>query len=278
VRHVAAPPARERGLSTARAVLKVLALLAERPDGVRAADVAQALGKSGSTAYYLLTSLCEEGFAEHDGVRYRLRPRLPEPGAPGDLGDAVDELFRRTHKRAYLGCVKHGAIEITVVRGRQGMPRMPGLGARIRESAHATAMGKVVLAHLRANARKRYAEGELRAYTSATITSPALLLAELERVRRRGYALDRMELDPDFCCVAAPVLDHRGRFVATLSVSASTRAFDLERELLIAAVTEVAARHSGFQPVAENDLNLDSGKQRVLALVGTSEPHEGGAP
>jgi DNA-binding IclR family transcriptional regulator len=278
VRHVAAPPARERGLSTARAVLKVLALLAERPDGVRAADVAQALGKSVSTAYYLLTSLCEEGFAEHDGVRYRLRPSVPKPTAPGDLGDAVDELFRRTHKRAYLGCVKHGAIEITVVRGRQGMPRMPGLGARIRESAHATAMGKVVLAHLRANARKRYAEGELRAYTSATITSPALLLVELERVRRRGYALDRMELDPDFCCVAAPVLDRRGRFVATLSVSASTRAFDAERDQLIAAVTEVAARHSGFQPVAENDLNLDSGKQRVLALVGTSEPHEGGAP
>jgi DNA-binding IclR family transcriptional regulator len=280
VRHVAAPPARERGLSTARAVLKVLALLAERPDGVRAADVAQALGKSVSTAYYLLTSLCEEGFAEHDGVRYRLRPLVPAPDAPahGDLGDAVDELFRRTHKRAYLGCVKHGAIEITVVRGRQGMPRMPGLGARIRESAHATAMGKVVLAHLRPSAQKRYAEGELRVYTSATITSPALLLAELDRVRRRGYALDRMELDPDFCCVAAPVLDPRGRFLATLSVSASTRAFDAEREQLIAAVCEVAAKHSGFQPVAENDLNLDSGKRRVLALVGTSEPHEGGAP
>ena len=278
VRHVAAPPARERGLSTARAVLKVLALLAERPDGVRAVDVAQALGKSVSTAYYLLTSLCEEGFAEHDGGRYRLRPPAPEPAAPGDLTDAVDELFHRTHKRAYLGCVKHGAIEITVVRGRQGMPRMPGLGARIRESAHATAMGKVVLAHLRASARKRYAEGELHAYTSATLTSPAALLAELDRVRRRGYALDRMELDPDFCCVAAPVLDGRGRFLATLSVSASTRAFDLEREQLIAAVTEVAASRSDFQPVAENHRNLDSGEQRVLALAGTSEPNEGGAP
>ena len=280
MRHVAAPPARERGLSTARAVLKVLALLAERPDGVRAADVAQALGKSVSTAYYLLTSLCEEGFAEHDGARYRLRPpaQAPEPAAPGDLTDAVDELFRRTHKRAYLGCVKHGAIEITVVRGRQGMPRMPGLGARIRESAHATAMGKVVLAHLQAGARRRYAEGDLHAYTSATITSPELLLEELERVRRRGYALDRMELDPDFCCVAAPILDRRGRFLATLSVSASTRAFDLEREQLIAAVTDVAASRSDFQPVAENHRILDSGKQRVLALVGASETHEGGDP
>jgi DNA-binding IclR family transcriptional regulator len=277
VRHVAAPPARERGLSTARAVLKVLALLAQRPDGVRAADVAQALGKSVSTAYYLLTSLCEEGFAEHDGVRYRLRPAVPIAAPHGDLPDAVDELFRRTHKRAYLGCVKHGAIEITVVRGRQGMPRMPGLGARIRESAHATAMGKVVLAHLRPTARKRYAAGELHAYTSATITTPPLLLAELERVRRRGYALDRMELDPDFCCVAAPVLDRRGLLVGTIAVSASTRAFDAEREQLIAAVRDVAASHSIFQPHAENDRILDARAGRVLALIETSVPDEGGA-
>ena len=210
VRHVAAPPARERGLSTARAVLKVLALLAERPDGVRAVDVAQALGKSVSTAYYLLTSLCEEGFAEHDGGRYRLRPPAPEPAAPGDLTDAVDELFRRTHKRAYLGCVKHGAIEITVVRGRQGMPRMPGLGARIRESAHATAMGKVVLASCRAGARKRYAEGELHAYTSRDDHAPARCSPSSSvcggaATRSTGGA------HPDFCCVAAPILDRRGR-------------------------------------------------------------------
>lgn len=258
-------------------MLKVLALLQQRPEGVRATDVARALGKSSSTAYYLLTSLCEEGFAEHDGVRYRLRnaARAPVPG--GDLSEAVDELFRRTHKRAYLGSVANGAIEITAVRGRQGMPRMPGLGARISESTHATAIGKVVLAQLSLAARRRYAAGELRAYTPETITSPALLLAELERVRRRGYALDRKELDPDFCCVAAPVLDLRGRLLGTLAVSASTRAFDAERKQLIAAVRDVAVSRSIFQPDAENDPILDAREPRVLALVQNSEPHEGGA-
>lgn len=269
-------PQRVRGLSTARAVLKVLALLGERPDGVRATDVAEALGKSVSTAYYLLTSLCEEGFAEHDGVRYRLRQAAKAPAPRDDLSDAVDELFRRTHKRTYLATVAHGAIEITVVRGRQGMPRMPALGARIRESAHATAIGKVVLAQLNAAARRRYASGVLRAYTPATITSPALLLTELARVRRRGYALDRKELDPDFCCVAAPVLDRRGRLLGTLAVSASTRAFDAEREELIAAVRDVAASRSIFQPDAENDRILDERERGVLALLHTSEPNEGG--
>jgi DNA-binding IclR family transcriptional regulator len=63
----AGPTARtgQRGLSTARAALQVAWLLAGRPDGVRADEVAETLGKSVSTAYNLLASLAEEGVAEH---------------------------------------------------------------------------------------------------------------------------------------------------------------------------------------------------------------------
>jgi len=53
-----------RGLSTARAALQVTWLLARDPDGVRADEVAHKLGKSVSTAYNLLASLCDAGVAE----------------------------------------------------------------------------------------------------------------------------------------------------------------------------------------------------------------------
>ena len=46
-----------RGLSTARAALRVTWLLARAPEGVRADQVASTLGKSVSTAYNLLASL-----------------------------------------------------------------------------------------------------------------------------------------------------------------------------------------------------------------------------
>jgi IclR family acetate operon transcriptional repressor len=52
-----------RGLSTARAALSVTWLLARAPDGVRADEVAEALGKSVSTAYNLLASLCDSNVA-----------------------------------------------------------------------------------------------------------------------------------------------------------------------------------------------------------------------
>jgi IclR family acetate operon transcriptional repressor len=241
--------AASRSLSTARAVLRVLSLLMERPSGVRADEVAQALGKSTSTAYYLLTSLCEEGFAVHEskGV-YRPARGLEELTADAEqptvlhegLEGAVDELFLRTRKRSYLGAVRPGRIEIVAVRGRQGVRRMPGLGSEIRDSAHALAMGKVVLAVLEPAGLSRYVARGLKSFTPQTITSAKALAADLDQVRSRGFAVDREEFDEDFCCVAAPIFDERGRFVAALGLSVTPHVFDAELEQLAATVIDVA--------------------------------------
>jgi DNA-binding IclR family transcriptional regulator len=238
-----------RSLSTARAVLRVLSLLAERPSGVRADEVAQALGKSTSTAYYLLTSLCEEGFAVHEskGV-YRPARGLEKLTAAAeqasqfhvDFDSAVEDLFLRTRKRSYLGVVRDGRIEIVAFRGRQGVPRMPGLGSEIRDSAHALAMGKVVLSLLDGGAVARYVARGLKTFTSQTITSPDVLAAELATAKRDGFAVDREEFDENFCCIAAPIFDDRGRFVAALGLSTTRHVFDVERDELAATVMDVA--------------------------------------
>lgn len=239
-----------RSLSTARSVLRVLSLLVQSPAGVRADEVAAVLGKSTSTAYYLLTSLCEEGFAVHEskGV-YRPARGLEEltevaehVGAPpAGLDGSVERLFTLTRKRSYLGVVHGGRIEITAFRGRQGVPRMPGLGSEIRDSAHALAMGKVVLALLDPDALSQYMARGLKAFTPHTITAPAQLVAELARVREKGFAVDREEFDENFCCVSAPIRDRDGRFLAVLGLSVTATVFDDEREHLAAVVTEVAA-------------------------------------
>ena len=242
-----------RGLSTARAVLQVLSHLEQHPDGVRADDVAHLVGKSASTAYHLLASLVEEGYAVHEGGLFRAQhePTTPPPAETDRhaLEDAVDDLFLRTHKRCYLGVVRGGVIEIAVVRGRQGIARMPGLGTQITDNAHALAMGKVVLARLRRD--------RARALRRAR---PQPLHADHDHLARRrsrtscarcassGYAVDREEFDDDFCCVAAPILDERGRLAGILGLSASTRAFDAEHAELTAAVRELAMAESAAAP------------------------------
>ena len=271
--------ASSRSLTTARAVLRVFALLLQHPEGVRADEVAKELGKSVSTAYYLLTSLCEEGFAVHEskGVYRRARGleeltaavgehTHPGPSLHDGLAGSVDELFLRTRKRSYLGVVKAGRIEIVAFCGRQGVPRMPGLGSEIRDSAHALAMGKVVLSLLSPSAVARYVARGLTAFTPHTIISPDQLAADLERVRRDGYAVDREEFDENFCCIAAPVFDARGRFVAALGLSMTANIFDSDRDELAPIVVDVA-RHAVRRADARVSAPAAPGEHPHLAPV-----------
>jgi DNA-binding IclR family transcriptional regulator len=287
------PPASRshRGLSTARAALQVVWMLAGRPDGVRADEVADALGKSLSTAYNVLASLCDEGVAAHDprGV-YRLAPAFQDLISNGrapvrelhDLTGVVIDLLARTHKRSYLGVLRAGRLDIVLERGLQGMPKLPGLKPEIGDAAHALALGKVVLAFAPHDTLERFLRRGLGAFTEHTIADPALLQAELSGTRRDGYAVEREEFGVDLCGIAAPILDERGRFVAAIAVSMTRRAFDDEREALVRSVVgaaRAAGRSSGplplelpvggdrlrFQPSAETRWVLDSKHKAGLA-------------
>jgi acetyl-CoA synthetase len=245
------PSSSRRGLSTARAALQVAWLLAARPEGIRADDVADTLGKSMSTAYNVLASLCEEGVAaHHQGGVYRLAPGFRDlirtgVAAPAreihDLSGVVDDLLARTHKRSYVAAVSGGELRVVLERGLQGMPKLPGFDPRIARNAHAVALGKVVLALARPEFVARYARSPgLRRFTANTITDPDALRRELDEVRARGFAVEREEFDRDFCCIAAPVRDPRGRFLAVIGISMTRRAFEDEHEALARTVLEVA--------------------------------------
>jgi DNA-binding IclR family transcriptional regulator len=241
---------RTRGLSTARSVLRVLALLARAPQGLRADEVARTLGKSASTAYNLLDSLCEEGFAVHDHGRYRLADPAQAVAAAmdgaalpiGGLAGTLDELFACTHKRAYLAVMRDGRMVVPLVRGHQGIRRIPGLGAELGRNAHALAIGKIGLAQLDGPALARYVGDGLTAFTPDTITDPAVLARQLRQVRRDGVADDREELAADSCCLAAPLRDERGRTVAALGISMPVRAFDRDRDELTEQLLDIARR------------------------------------
>jgi DNA-binding IclR family transcriptional regulator len=261
-----------RGLSTARAALQVTWLLARAPEGVRADEVARTLGKSVSTAYNLLASLCDEGVAErHPGGVYKLCNEFKETVAEEcdrhDLSGVVDDLLARTHKRAYLAVLRNNQLRVVLERGLQGMPKLPGMNPEIADNAHALALGKVVLALGPREAVERYAQAGLKRFTDATITDTAALLEELRRVRLTGVAVEREEFGRDFCCIAAPVLDHERRFLGAVGISMSRKAFDHERAHLEETLRDVVR----FQPSAEIRAVLDHGPQPHLASRGSRE-------
>jgi DNA-binding IclR family transcriptional regulator len=275
-------------------VLQLLTLLSEHPEGLRAAAVAEAVGKSPSTAYNLLDTLCQEGFAVHEGGVYRLTTDAAELTGVGHelrasagLEGIVDELFARTHKRVYLAVARSGEVVMPLVRGRQGMPRIPGLGPHIRENAHALALGKIALSLLDEVALARYVDRGLRRFTPATIVDPDVLRAQLDAIRAGAVAYDVEEIAADFCCLAVPVRNARGQAVAALGISMSARCFVLERETLERELAAVSARASEvLRPslvpaISEETRVLERGRGAVIrsapsavATAATAHPGE----
>lgn len=89
-----------------------------------------------------------------------------------------------------------------------------------RTNLHCTAVGKVLLAHAPEQKQEHILNRKSFArYTNNTITSPNLLRKDLTRVRQRGYAIDDEEEELEVRCVAAPVYNQSGEFMAALAIA-----------------------------------------------------------
>ena len=240
---------RDRGLSTARAVLCVLSYIAENPRGVSAQEIASYLDKSRSTAYHLLASLEAEGFVARVGRAGCYRLIVDKPGAPapapapdqpaamtpeveGLLEDGMREVFARTGRRTCIGMFSVDGVALVRDIGRQGLPRMGNLEKPlICHTAHALSIGKLLLAGLDAASLEHWVQRHgLRSFTPRTIADPSRLRDELALVRERGVAIDRCEYDVAFGSLAAPVRNSDGRPVAALGVTMTRAQFATERE------------------------------------------------
>jgi IclR family acetate operon transcriptional repressor len=111
---------------------------------------------------------------------------------------------------------------------------------------HATAAGKCFLAWMAEAERTALLDRDrLQSVTGRTITHPDQLLAELERVRQRGYATNDEETEPGVRYAAAPVFGPDGEMVAAVALGAPilrVTAADFSR--LGPAVASAAARVS----------------------------------
>jgi DNA-binding IclR family transcriptional regulator len=116
-----------------------------------------------------------------------------------------------------------------------------------RNPLHSTAIGKALLAFAPREVVETYLAGPLERRTPNTITEPDRLAEEIAATRARGYAIDDIENEEGVRCLAAPVRDHAGKVVASLSVAAPAYRFqrsDLPAvaPMVMAAAAELSAR------------------------------------
>lgn len=106
--------------------------------------------------------------------------------------------------------------------------------------AHATAMGKVLLAELEPQlVRELAARHPLVRFTPTTVTSIDEFQSQLREVARQGYAVSDAEWEPGLRSVAAPIRKRDGRVVAAvcaLSVNPSVTVLAMQQQFLPAVI------------------------------------------
>lgn len=235
-----------------RRTLRILEYLAGAGE-VSLSQIATDLGLTVSTTHRFLATLVDEGYlrqnprTRHYSLTLRVLNVAAQTLASLDirsvLRPVLESLSASTEETSHLALLDR--MEVTYI------DKVDGSGAvqmashvGYRAPCHSTALGKVLLAALAEPEWKRYIdEHGLEPRTDHTITDPAEFLAELGRVRRRGYALDNLENENGIRCVAAPIRDHTATVTAALSISGWTLSMTMTRirNVLVPVVLEHAS-------------------------------------
>lgn len=215
------------GVQAVERALAILRLFTPQCPELDLAEVSRRVGLPKSTCHRLIRTLAHAGFViEGDGYgRYRLGL------AAAQLGNAATVLLRpseavRVHMRDLnakfeetIGLTRlHGGKVLVLDRVESPLPFRMDYGVGALLPAHATASGKVLLA-LSEHGDELVRTLRLEPFTPHTITDRARLRAELQRVRRDGYAVDRQESYLGLVCLAVPVRDQVSGVVAALGIS-----------------------------------------------------------
>lgn len=257
---MASPAGRRYQINSLQRGLSLLNLFAGAESTLNFAQIAGMSGLPSSTLHRFLINFQSAGYLScDDGGNYRLGVSCVFLGqaAIGSL-DArlmsrpyLQELNRRTRETIHL-TVRDGVSAVYVE--KIDSPEQLRIHSRIGASVplHCTAVGKVLLAFLPdAEQTAILEELELKRFTLNTVGNLQELQAELQRVRKNGYAMDLEEHEPHIRCVAAPIWDHAGAIHASLSVTGPAVRMTIARLRELALLIQKAgleiSRELGFR-------------------------------
>ncbi len=218
-----------------RAVSVLRAFDPEHPT-LSVSELARRVDLPKSTVHRLASEMTRLGLLESTARGLRLGMRLFELGEMAPRSRSVREaaLPYMEDLRLAAGATVHLAVlegvdvvYIEILRAKTG-PRLPSrVGGRL--PAHATGVGKAIMAFSDPAVAQTRIEAGLPALTRHTLVMPGALRNALSSARRDGVAYDHEESGYGIYCAAAPIFGPGGLPVAALSVTGTTHRLDLPR-------------------------------------------------
>ena len=229
--------------------LKVIDTLSDHPAGLKLTELSGLLDSHPSSVHHMVATLLPHDYIaqDPDTKRYSLGFRFLEISRK-----ILDNLDIRQIAHRHLEVLRQEsqeAVHLAMLRGdkvvyidKLDTPSGLSLATYVgfATDPHAAAGGKVLLAGLKDDAVKGiYKNKSLKGYGKNTITRLPALMAELDRIRKQGYAVDNEEYYEGVRCVAAPVRSG-GQVVASVSITGSIFTMTpgrIEKELAAKVVT-----------------------------------------
>jgi IclR family KDG regulon transcriptional repressor len=255
-----ASPYKVQVLDRALAIINALAAAREDPTLV---ELSEAVQLHKSTAHRLLMILESYRMVARDAQtgRYHLGLRFFELGtiaiASFNIRDRarphLERLVYEVDETVHLCVLDAGEV---LYMDKIEPSRSVRMASRIgrRNPAHCTAVGKAMMSHL----PEREVDDILRhhgmqRFTPNTLTTPAELKAELKNILERGYSIDNEEVEEGVRCVGAAILDHVGRPLAAISISAPSFRLAMDKVAVVATSlcksAKALSEESGFRGV-----------------------------
>jgi IclR family transcriptional regulator, KDG regulon repressor len=217
------------GVQSIGRAFAILEEIARSRDGISLAELSKRVGLHNSTTFHLVKTMVTLGYVRQlkDSKRYRVgRPLFALAASSLDDVEMVsmatpilEDLSRETGESGHFAVRMGDSVVVIARTSGSGAFQLTDRVGVIRP-AHATALGKIVLAALRPEQLDRYLErAELKPHTPKSIVEVGALRREIEEVRRSGIAYDDGEFDTELRCVAVPVRDFTGQVVGAIGIS-----------------------------------------------------------
>jgi IclR family acetate operon transcriptional repressor len=227
---------------------KIVAILLTFHDGSEHSltEIARLTCLPVSTAHRLVTELAGWGVLERtDESTFRIGLPIKAIGGRRSYQPAILESARRVledlvsaaRTGAQLGILT--GTDVAYIEKRCDHSPVTTFAQTARLPAHATALGKALLAFSPAEVLDRVIVNGLQGYTPNTVTDPDRLRQCLTSIRLTRVAIARWELEPGVSAVAVPVFGSGGMAVAALGLTVPNLRADLH---MASSVLTIAGR------------------------------------
>lgn len=214
-------------------LLKIIEYMSANHLPMRLKDISEHLEISQPTVVRYLRTLCEQGYVYHDDYTgyYSMTWKICRLGDSlhsnlvlrSMAGTLLAEFANRYNVGVLLAVERDGVLTyLDMVGAPHGSVDTM---LRIGKDApmHSTGSGKVLLSAMTVNRVEQLLDRNgLARLTGKTITDKDALFAELECVRKQGFALDNEECEMGHRCVSVPLYDYTGTVAAAISAFDST--------------------------------------------------------